>query len=207
MGLGSKAGTKVYLDSGVIAAFALIFDMHHLDAYRVLDAARRSGCRIITSRLAIMESIGVVRRRTAETHKRRSGSGGELAGMEAHVREAVSNMFRLLQGLEDAGILSVVEIDDRTLDLALLQRKVVEHVGRIRVPAANGKRFRHIGIGACDWLHIWIAKCIGADVICTNDAAFAEIVGNDDEFGHIRVQVTSGPLIDLLGGGGAGESG
>ena len=206
MGLGRKAGTKVYLDSGVIAAFALIFDMHHLGAYRMLDAARKCGCEIVTSRLAIMEAVGVVRRRTAEAHKRRSGGGSEAAGMEAHIHEAVSRMFKLVHSLENAGILKVVEIDNRMLDLALLQRKVVEHVGRIRVPAANGKRFRHIGIGACDWLHIWIAKCIGADVICTNDAAFVEIVGNDDEFGHIQVQVTSGPLIDLLGGGGAGES-
>lgn len=207
MGLGGKARTKVYLDSGVIAALALFFDMHHLGAFRVFDAARKCGCEIVTSRLAIMEAVGVVRRRTVEAHKRRSESGSDLAGVEAHMREAVSRMFELVRSLENAGILKVVEIDDRTLDLALLQRKVVEHVGRIRVPAADGKRFRHIGIGACDWLHIWIAKCIDADVICTTDAAFVEIVGNDDEFGHIQVQMTNGPLIDLLGGGGAGESG
>ena len=206
MKAGGKARTKMYLDSGVIAAFALFFDMHHLGAYRMLDTARKCGCEIITSRLAIMEAVGVVRRRTAEAHRRRSGSGFDLAGVEAHMREAVLDMFKLMRSLEDAGILKVVEIDNRTLDLALLQRKVVEHVGRVIVPAADGKRFRHIGIGACDWLHIWIAKCIGADVICTNDAAFAEIVCNDGEFGHIQVQMTSGPLIDLLGGDGGGES-
>ena len=206
MRAGSKTKTKIYLDSGVIVALALIFDMHHLGAYRVFDAARKCGCEIVTSRLSIMEAVGAVRRRTAESHRRRSGNSLDLAGMEAHIREAVSDMFKLVRSLEDMGILKVIEIDDRALDLALLQRKMVEHVGRIRVPAANGKKVRHIGIGACDWLHIWIAKCIGADVICTNDAAFVEIVGNDDEFGHIQVQVTSGPLIDLLGGGGAGES-
>ena len=207
MRAGGKARTKVYLDSGVIVALVLFFDMHHLGASRMFDAARRSGCRIITSRLAIMEAVSVVRRRTAESHKWLPGSGFEMAGMEVHMREAVSKMFKILHDLEDAGILKVVEIDDRTLDLALLQRKAVEHVGRVIVPAASGKRFRHRGIGACDWLHIWIAKCIGADVIITNDTAFVEIVGNDDEFGPIQVQMTGGPLIDLLGGDGGGESG
>ena len=200
----SKARTSVYLDSGVIVALALLCDMHHLGASRIFDAARKCGCEIVTSRLAIMEAVGVVRRRTAESHRRRSGSGGELAGVEAHVREAVSRMLGLVKSLEDADILHVVEADDSTFDLFLLQRKALEHVGRVITPAATGKRFRHRGVGSCDWLHFWLAKCIGADVICTTDMAFADIAGNDDEFGHIKVQTTRDPLIDLLGGDRAG---
>ena len=199
----SKARTRVYLDSGVIVALALLCDMHRSGASRIFDAAGKRGCKIVTSRLAIMEAVGVVRRRTAESHRRRSGSG-EMAGVETHVREAVSRMLVLVRGLEDAGILHIVEADGSTLDLFLLQRKVLEHVGRVIMPAGRGKRFRHRGVGSCGWLHFWLAKCIGADVICTTDMAFTDIAGNDDEFGHIEVQTTRGPLIGLLGGDRAG---
>ena len=40
-------------------------------------------------------------------------------------------------------------------------------------------------------------------MICTTDAAFADIAGSDDVFGHIMVQLTSGPLVGPLAGGGA----
>ena len=201
-----KTRTSVYLDSGVIVALALLGDMHHLGASRIFDAARKCGYEIVTSRLAIIEAVGVVRKRTAESHKRRSGSGGELAGVETHVREAVSRMLGLVRGLENSGILDVVEIDGGAPDLSLLHRKILEHVGRVMMPAAAGKRFRHRGVGSCDWLHFWLARHIGADVICTTDMAFADIAGNDDEFGHIEVQTTRGPLIGLLGGGADGSS-
>ena len=35
-------------------------------------------------------------------------------------------------------------------------------------------------------------------MICTADKAFADIPGSDEEFGGIAVQLTSGPLVDLL---------
>ena len=200
----SKARTRVYLDSGMIVALALLCDMRHSGASRIFDAARKHGCEIVASRLAIMEAVGVVRRRTAESHRRRPGSGGEMAGVEAHVREAVSRMLGLVRGLEDAGILHIVEADGSTLDLFLLQRKVLEHVGRVITPAGRGKRFRYRGVGSCDWLHFWLAKCIGADVICTTDMALADIAGNGGEFGHIEAQTTRGPLIGLPGGDRAG---
>ena len=204
MSADGRARARVYLDSGMIVALTLLCDMHHSGASRIFDAARKCGCEIVTSRLAIMEAISVVRKRTAESHKRRSGNGGELAGVEAHVREAVSRMLGLVSGLENSGILDVMETDGGALDLFLLQRKVLEHVGRVKMPATVGKRFWHRGVGSCDWLHFWLARHIGADVICTTDMAFADIAGNDNEFGHIKVQTTRGPLIGLLGGDRAG---
>ena len=63
------------------------------------------------------------------------------------------------------------------------------------------KLCRHLGIDACDWPQIAFADAAGASAICTTDTAFADIVGNDAEFGHLKVQLTSGPLIDLLSGG------
>ena len=45
---------------------------------------------------------------------------------------------------------------------------------------------------------------IFADIDRIADMAFADIAGNDDEFGHIEAQTTRGPPIGLLGGDRAG---
>ena len=83
--------------------------------------------------------------------------------------------------------------------LSLADRKALEHAGRV-LPAATGRFFRHRGIGSCNWLHFLLALHLGARVICTADKALAGVYGNDDEFGHIWVQLTSGPLGGPLAG-------
>ena len=50
--------------------------------------------------------------------------------------------------------------------------------------------------------HFALALDAGAVAICTTDAAFADIAGNDGVFGHIKIQLTGDPLIDLLAGRG-----
>ena len=52
-----------------------------------------------------------------------------------------------------------------------------------------------------DLMQYAFAKDVGTSAIITSDAVFADIGGNDDEFGHIKVQLTGRPPIDLLGGG------
>ena len=197
------AKTGLYLDSGVIVALILLCGMRHAGAFRVLCAAKLSRCRLITSRLAVMEAIAVVRRKTAGSHRRRSGSGTEMASVEAHAAEAVSRLLEFIESMKSAHGLRVVDIVDRPLDLDVLQRMELEHAGRIIAPSAAGKKYRHRGVGACDRPHFWLAMCAGADMICTTDAAFADIAGSDDEFGHIQVRLTSGPLIGPLAGAGA----
>ena len=89
---------------------------------------------------------------------------------------------------------------DRRLGQIRAYSKMIERPGRT-VP--GWKDFcRHLGIDACDWPQIALAEAAGASAICTTDTAFADIVGNDAELGHIKVQPTSGPLTGLPSGGG-----
>ena len=201
--MNGRARSRLYFDSGMIIALFLAYDMHREGALRVLEAAGRHGCRLITSRLAIMEAVAVVRRKAAESHRRQSGSGWELAGVRDHVDGAAAELLEFVDAMKGRHGLHIVEVDDRQLDLALVNRKAFEHAGRVIAPAKRGKRYRHRGVGACDWLHFWLALLLGADMICTTDAAFADIAGNDDVFGHIMVQLTRGPLVGPLAGGGA----
>lgn len=66
----------------------------------------------------------------------------------------------------------------------------------------RGRRCRHIGVGPFDMAHFALALGARAEAICTTDAAFADIAGSDGVFGHIRIQLTGDPLIDLLAGRG-----
>ena len=199
---GPNSGPIVYSDTGPLAALARgKVDMHHADAVRVLDAARRNNCRLITSPLAIVETIGVVRKRTAASYRYRPGHSGGLRYVDDRVREAVVRAIRLLDKLNRKGFLTIVHMPGWYLDQIRVYSKMLEHPGRT-VP--GWKSFcRHLGINPCDWPHFAFADAAGASAICTTDAAFADIVGNDAEFGHIKVQLTGAPLIDLLSGGGA----
>lgn len=108
--------------------------------------------------------------------------------------------------MDEQGFLRIVELRNWSPDLALLSGKAREHAGRV-VRSADGLNHRYIGIMSCNWLHFPLAEHAGAAAICTADAAFADIEGNDEDFGHIKIQMTDGPLIDALGGGGNGGGG
>lgn len=126
-----------------------------------------------------------------------------MSEVEAHVDEAVSRLLAFIESMKDDDGLEIAEADNARFDLVMLNRKAIEHAGRVIAPASRGKRYRHRGVGARDWLHFWLAPCAGADMICATDAAFADIAGSDDAFGHILVQLTAGPLAGPLAVGGA----
>ena len=192
-----------YLDSGALMALAIPDDMHHDDAVRVCDAAVRRGVyRLVTSHLAVMEAMAVVRKRVTTSHRLRSGTEEERAGVDADAGRATDDMLRRISDMVDSSFLSIMELEDWAPDLVLLRGKVYRHAGRA-VRIAGGRIYRYRGVGSCDWLHFAIAVALGASVICTTDAAWADVEGNDEEFGHIRIQTTSGPLIAPLIGGGA----
>ena len=192
-----------YLDSGALMALAIPADMHHDDAVRVCDAAvRRGGYRLVTSHLAVMEAIAVVRKRVTTSHRLRSGTEEERAGVDADAGRATAAMLKRVGDMVRRSMLLVMELEDWAPDLVLLRGKVHMHAGRA-VQIAGGRIYRYRGVGSCDWLHFAIAKALGASVICTTDAAWADVEGNDEEFGHIGIQTTGGPLIAPLIGGGA----
>lgn len=182
-----------YLDSGVLVALALgIADMHYDGVVRMCSEAMRSGYQLATSPLAIMETIGVVRRRTAASHKCKQGNSEDLMASDAGVRRAVAHALSVISGMKKQGTLIIVGAEGWSPDLVLLERKMLEHEGRT-VHGKRSRTCRHRGIGMHDWFHYAMAKYAGALVICTTDAAFADIVGNDSEFGHIQVWLAGGP--------------
>ena len=196
--------TTVYIDSGVMVALSIAGDAHHDDAVGACTAMEQGKCHMITSSLAVMEAVAAVRKRITMSHKRRSGSEDERADVDAHASRAAAGMLNLVSGMARQGFLRIVELDDRSPDLYLLHGKALARAGRA-VYGGKSRFYRYRGVGSCDWLHFAFARDAGASVICTTDAAFADIEGSDDEFGHIRIQLTGAPLIDLLIDGGAGR--
>ena len=190
---GSKVW-KAYLDSSMIVALALVIDLHHAGAIRTYTALREGGYRLVTSRLAVMESIGAVRKKITVLHRHRSGSEEERAGADAEAARAVEGMLGFISNLVKQGTLKIAEPVGWSPDFALLYGRVIEHAG-YAVHSGRGRTYRYRGVGSCDWLHFLLARDLGASVICTADAAFADIEGNDGEFGHIRIQMAGGPLI------------
>ena len=198
----SGAGKKplACLDAGMLVALVLgTIDMHHGGAVRVCGAAKRSGFQLITSRLAVMEMINVVRRRAASSRKCRPGRGDDLAAADAHVRKMVVDALNIIHSMEQEGGLIVKKMEGLPPDFAFLQRKMREHPGRT-VSGRRSHTCRHRGVGPHDWVLFALAKSVGALVICTTDAALADIAGRDGDFGRIQVQLTSAPLIGLLSG-------
>ena len=202
---GSSGAKKprACLDAGMLVAMVLgTIDMHHDGAVRVCGVARRSGFQLITSRLAVMEMIKVVRSRAASSRMCRPGHAGDLDAAKAHVCKTVDQALDFVRKMERRGHLIVMEVEDRSLDFVLLHRKMLEHPGRT-VSGKRSRTCRHRGVGPYDWMLFALAKSAGASVICTTDAALADIAGRDDEFGRIQVQLTSAPLIGLLSGSAA----
>ena len=188
----------VYLDSGTIVALTVADDMHHNDAVRTCDAAVRSGkCQLVTSPLAIMEAAGAIRKKITRSHRLRTGSEEGRANVIADANRAAAHMFWHTGVMEKHGVLAIMESGGWSPDFVRLPTKVREHPGRA-VYTEGGRFYRYCGIGSCDWLQFALAEYANASVICTTDAAFADIEGNDEDFGHIRIQMTNGPLIDEL---------
>lgn len=184
----------VYLDSSVLVALAVAFDLHHNDAVRTCVALLQGGHQLITSRLAIIEAIGAVRKKITMSHRYRSGSEEERAGVDADAAKAVEDLLKLIRDMVDQDSLKIVEPRRWSPDFSLLYGSAIEQAGHA-VHTGNGKNYRYRGVGSCDWLNFLLALDSGASVICTADAAFADIEGSDSEFGHIKIQMVGGPLI------------
>ena len=190
----------VYLDSGPLVALALgADDMHYGGAVRACEAAVRSGCRLVTSLLAIMEMVNVLRRRMAASCKCRPGRGEDQEAADARVRRAVERALVLVMNMKRSGALEIMETAGWSPDLDFLLGKMLEHPGRI-VSGMRSRTCRHRGVGPYDWFHYALALLAGASVICTTDAALADVAGSDAQFGRIQVQLTGGPLIGPLSG-------
>ena len=201
--MSSTIGVRAYLDSGMLVALALgVVDMHYDGAVRVYDAILRNGYRPITSQLAVMEMVNVVRRRTASSYKCRPGCGEDLQAADARVRRAVSRALGLVVDMKLQGVLAVMKAEGWSPGLDFLLGKMLEHPGRI-VSGMRSRTCRHRGVGPYDWFHYALALLAGASVICTTDAALADVAGGDAQFGRIQVQLTSEPLIGPLSGSAA----
>ena len=200
---GGADGPTVYLDSGVIMALSDPEDMHHEDAVRTCSAAVNLGrCRLVTSPLAVMEAVGSVRKKVTTSHKLRSGSEAERARVDEDADRAAALTLDRIRYMDAQGLLKIVIPKGWSPDLALLHGRVLVHAGRA-VRTAGGRNYRYRGVGPCDWLHFALAVAVRASAICTTDEAFADIEGNDEEFGRIRIQMARSPLIALLAGAGA----
>ena len=155
---------------------------------------------MITSVFAVMEAIGVIRTRTTEANRCRSGSDDERRAIDGIVRKAVASLLDHIDDLANQGLLSVMKLDEWSPDFAAMRGKMLEHPG-FTVPGPAGHICRHRGIGPPDWLHIAIARDAGAAVICTTGKALADIAGSDDEFGRNPIRLTGvgaiGPLYGL----------
>ena len=190
----------VYVDTSSFMAITIAEDVHHDDVIRVINAVVRNGWRLIISYMVIFEAINAVRKRITTSYKRQSGGEEERAGVEATADATVAHMFKILDRMVKHGILGIAKQGGWSPDFSRLCDKALAHRGRA-VYVVSSKSYRHRGIGAFDLMHYAFARDAGASVIITSDAAFADIEGSDDEFGHIRVQLTGEPLIGPLGGG------
>ena len=191
-------GPVACLDSGTIVALTVADDMHHDGAVRTCDAAVKYGrCQLVISPLAIMEAAGAIRKKITRSHRQRSGNEEERANVIADASRGVAHMLNHVSNMTKQGTLRILELGSWSPDFVRLPTKVHEHVG-CAVYTEGGKFYRYRGIGPCDWLQFAFAEYANASIICTTDAAFADIEGNDEDFGHIRIQMTSGPLIGPL---------
>ena len=193
---------SVYAESSSVFAALVPHDAHHQDVVKMLKEIRRRGYRVVVSPLTLMETFASIRRKSTTSNMCRLGSEDERAGVEAHVQNTVNDARRRLRRLVKQGIIEIIEPENWSPDLLLLYAKVLKHAGYV-LPVDKGRPFRHRAVGSYDWLHFALAKYLGAVAILTTDVAFADIAGNDDEFGHILIQLASEPLIGPLAAGAA----
>ena len=188
---------RVYYDSGITVAVGRgPVDMHYGDVVRILDAVERSRCQGVTSLLAIMESIDVIRKRSTESYKYWSGSDKERKFIDMKASGSVTTLLNNVRAMERRRLLQIIK-PRRRFSLSLMYAKLLEHAGHT-APGIPGRRCRYSGVGPYDLEHFALALDAGAEAICTTDAAFAHIAGNDDMFGRIKIQLAGDPLIDLL---------
>lgn len=192
----------VYAESSAIVAISIPDDMHHDGAARIFDAVLElSNCELVTSEWAIAEAAAAIRKKITWSHRMRAGSEEERAAVDAKADRAVVNMRKRMKDMEKEGHLAIMGMEDLPIDIASSPAKVHEHAGRA-VRDARGRFYRYRGVGPCDWPQFALAKHANASVIITSDMAFADIEGNDKDFGHIRIQMINAPLIGLLTGKG-----
>ena len=201
---GKIGGKAAHLDAGVIMALAMPGDMHHAGAKRMCGAAVRCGYVLVVSPISIMEAAAAAaRKRTIILHKIQSGSEAELAGAEAHGEANVGLVLKTVDRMADLGHMKIADLKGWSPDFLCLCLMMIDCRGSA-VRRAKSRTYWHRGIGPHDLLHCAAAKHLDAPIIITTDAALADIAGRENGCGHIRIQITSGPLIDLLGGGGVG---
>ena len=185
-----------------MALYLGMADRHYAGVVAALAAARQNGWIAVTSWFAVMEAAGVVRKRITEGHRYRSGSGEEREAVDRIVRGAVDELLDLVDSMKTEERLRIVELDGWFPAPSRILSKMLEHAG-FTVPGRAGQICRYRGIGLLDWLHIMFARAANATAICTTDKAFADIAGNDGEFGPVQIQLTSvgaiGPLYGPAG--------
>ena len=110
MAQGGEIEEIAFYDTGMIVALARGPADPHYEGVARLDAfARRNKWRVITSPLAIMEAVDVVRKRTATSHRYRSGSGKERAAVDAEVRLAAADLHEIVTDMTIQGRLVTVD--------------------------------------------------------------------------------------------------
>ena len=97
---GSVEAAHTCRDSGMPVAPADPDDMHHDDAVGAFSAIVKGGLMATTSRLAAMEAVAAARKK-ARSHKCRSESAEETAGVEAHVRGMAGGTVRFVDSMEN----------------------------------------------------------------------------------------------------------
>ena len=193
--------TIAYLDASILVALALgLGDRPYAGAVRMLDAARRAKCRVITSPLAVLEAVGAVRRRAASSHRCRSGSDEERECVDGLVRDAVAHLLDLIEAMKSQDRLTIIELAGWAIDFAATRANMLDHPGCV-VIHSRGNPCRYRGLGLIDRLHMAYALAARAVVICTADRAFADVCGSAGEFERMQVQMAdageAGPIYDL----------
>lgn len=177
----------VYCDTGIIVAIVMgATDPFFDDAVRFLEVIRSRGMRLVISNLALAEAIDVIRKRIKEGRKCTDESGRECEAVESEVAAAESMLADFIDELK--GGKKVVVLDEEStvqMDFVHLYKKLLDYKGTTP-QARRGRRYRHVGIGPVDWIHIALAHLANAWAICTTDKAFAQI-GGDRQYGGMEV--------------------
>lgn len=177
----------LYCDTGIIVAIVMgAVDPFFGDAVRLLEVVRSNGMRLVISNLALAEAVDVLRKRIKERCKCTDESGRECEAVEAEVAAAEATLADFIDELK--GDKKVVILEEETtvqMDFVHLYKKLLGYKGATP-QVRKGKRYRHVGIGPVDWIHIALARLVNAWAICTTDKAFAQISG-DRQYGGMEV--------------------
>ena len=107
-------------------------------------------------------------------------------GVDAEAEAAARDVIRFVNDLVTDRLAEMYEdITTALPDLERLHKMMLEYRGRTP-QARRGNTYRHEGIGPIDWIHIALALLAGAQAICTNDKAIAQIRG-DKRYGGMEI--------------------